>query len=147
MMSKKVLATISLVINAGGAKASPPVGPALGSHGLNIMAFCKDFNARTADIKQTVPIPVRITAFTDKSYAWDYSTPPTSYLLLQATGRTSGSSKPNHVKGGYISLKHIYEIAKVKGQRKELQFIPAKSICLSVLGSAKSLGIQLFDTQ
>jgi len=83
-MSKKVMATISLVINAGSAKASPPVGPALGSHGLNIMAFCKDFNARTADIKQSVPIPVRITAFTDKSYEWDYSTPPTSYLLLQA---------------------------------------------------------------
>ena len=73
-MSKKVLATISLVINAGCAKASPPVGPALGAHGLNIMAFCKDFNARTADIKQNEPIPVRITAFTDKSYEWDYAT-------------------------------------------------------------------------
>ena len=144
-MSKKVMATISLVINAGSAKASPPVGPALGSHGLNIMAFCKDFNARTADIKQSVPIPVRITAFTDKSYEWDYSTPPTSYLLVQAIGQASGSSKPNHVKSGHISLKHIYEIAKVKGQRKEFNSIPAKNICLSVLGSAKSLGIQLLD--
>ena len=133
-MSKKVLATISLVINAGSAKASPPVGPALGSHGLNIMAFCKDFNARTADIKQNVPIPVRITAFTDKSYEWDYATPPTSYLLLQAIGKASGSSKSNHVISGHISLKHIYEIAKVKGQRKEFKFIPAKNICLSVLG-------------
>ena len=144
-MSKKILATISLVIKAGGAKASPPVGPALGSYGLNIVSFCKEFNARTAEIKQSVPIPVRITAFTDKSFIWDYSTPPVTYLLSQAAGISAGSSKPERVKVGSLTLKHIYEIAKVKKKQKEYEFIPLKNICASIIGSSKSLGLNVLD--
>ena len=144
-MSRKVLATISLTIEAGCAKPSPPVGPALGSHGLNIISFCKDFNAKTSEIRQNVPIPVQITAFTDKSFVWEHSTPPTSYLLLKAAGKSVGISKPNHLKGGHISLKHIYEIAKIKKRRKEFEYLPIQNLCLSIIGSAKSLGLTLSD--
>lgn len=140
-MSRKVLATISLVIEAGCAKPSPPVGPALGGHGLNILSFCKEFNARTAEIKQNVPVPVKLTAFTDKSFEWSFSSPPASFLLLKAAGISSGSSKPGHARSGTISLKHLYEIAKVKKSEKGNEFVPLQSICSSIIGSSKSMGL------
>jgi large subunit ribosomal protein L11 len=140
-MSRKVLATISLVIEAGSAKPSPPVGPALGAHGLNILSFCKEFNARTAEIKQNVPVPVKITAFTDRTFEWNFSSPPTSFLLLKAAGVKSGSAKPGHMRSGTVSVKHIYEIAKVKKSKEGNKFVPIQSICSSIIGSSKSMGL------
>ena len=119
-MSRPVLAKIKLMISAGAAKPAPPVGPALGQHGLNIMEFCKAFNAKTADFNSDAPIPVVITAYKDKSFEWEMRTPPVTYFVRKAAGVAGGGQRPGHEVKGTISLKHVYEIAKIKkcGMRK-----------------------------
>lgn len=140
---KTVSTIIRLVIKAGQAKPAPPVGPALGQHGLNLMAFCKDFNARTQHIKADVPVPVTLTAYTDRSFEFVVKSPPVSYFLKKAAGILNGSSKSGHEGGGAVTLKHVYEIAKIKQTDPGCQYISLESICRSIIGSAKSMGINV----
>ena len=134
---------IKIVIPAGAAKPAPPVGPALGSHGLNIMSFCKDFNAKTADITADVPIPVTITAFRDKSFEWETNSPPVSYFIKKAAGIKEGSKTTGHEVKGTISLKHVYEIAKVKHGDPGYSWMKLESIASSIIGSAKTMGVEV----
>lgn len=144
---KALSAVIRLLIPAGGAKPGPPVGPALGQHGLNLMAFCKDFNARTQHLKPDVPIPVSLKAYTDKSFEFDIRTPPVSYFLKKAAGLESGSGKAGHgAPAGTVTLKHIYEIALIKQQDPGQGFVSLESICKSIIGSARTMGIQVKRT-
>ncbi|PSC75443.1 mitochondrial ribosomal L11 [Micractinium conductrix] len=139
--AKVVTATIRLVIPAGQAKPSPPVGPALGQAGLKIMDFCKDFNAKTADFKSDVPVPVVITAFADKSFKWVMKTPPASYFIKKAAGMDSGSQRPGHQHVAAISLKHLHEIALVKQQDQPMVGLP--SLVKSLMGTARSMGVRV----
>src|SRR5574343_1270949 len=113
-MAKKITAYIKLQVKAGEAKPSPPVGPALGQHGVNIMEFCKTFNARTQDVEAGLPLPVVITVYSDKSFTFITKTPPASMLLKKAAGIKSGSKTPNKVKVGTITRAQLEEIAKTK---------------------------------
>lgn len=139
--AKAVTATIRLVIPAGQAKPSPPVGPALGQAGLKIMDFCKDFNAKTAEYKDNVPVPVVITAFADKSFKYVMKTPPASYFIKKAAGLESGSQKPGHQHVAAISLKHLYEIALIK--QKDTPLVPAESVVKSLMGTCRSMGVKV----
>ncbi|GJP76913.1 hypothetical protein CLOP_g7359 [Closterium sp. NIES-67] len=144
MASQRTVTTvIRLVINAGQAKPAPPVGPALGQHGLNLMAFCKDFNARTQHIKPDVPVPALITAYSDRSFDFIIKSPPTSYFLKRAAGLNLGGGEAGHQVAGEVSLKHVYEIAKIKQQDPGCSYIPLESICRSIIGTARSMGIQV----
>ena len=141
-MSRAVLAKIRIVIPAGAAKPAPPVGPALGQHGLNIMAFCKEFNASTSDFLEDVPVPVVLTAFKDKSLEWQMKSPPVSYFVKKAAGVRKGEARPGQGTGGTISLRHVFEIAKVK-QKDEGALIGMEALCQSIISSAKSSGISV----
>lgn len=141
--SKTVASIIKLVINAGQAKPSPPVGPALGQAGLKIMEFCKDFNAKTADINDDVPIPVQITAYEDKSFTYIMKSPPASYFIKKAAGVSSGSGKTGHQQVGTITLKHLHEIAQVK--QKDIPGIELESVVKSLIGTCKSMGIKIAE--
>ncbi|VEU21658.1 DEKNAAC102544 [Brettanomyces naardenensis] len=140
---------IKLVIGAGKAAPTPPVGPALGSKGVKAIDFCREFNARTAHYKADVPIPVRITVHPDRTFNFDIKAPSTSWLLLQASGKTKGSDsvgKGRFEKQGYLSelsLKHIYEIAKIKQTDAAHADMPLKDICKGVIGTARALGINV----
>lgn len=140
-MSKSVKAMVRLLVPAGQAKPAPPVGPALGQAGLNIMSFCKDFNAKTADIKPGTKMCVLLTAYTDKSFTYTIKLPPVSHFLLAAAGIPDGARKPGDEFAGSVSLKHVYEIAKVK--TKDNPDITMKSWCKQILGSARSMGISV----
>ena len=113
-MAKKVTAYIKLQVKAGDAKPSPPVGPALGQHGLNIMMFCKEFNARTQSMEKGLPIPVVITAYSDRSFTFEMKSPPASILLKKAAGITSGSKTPHTNKVGKVTRAQLEEIVKTK---------------------------------
>jgi len=143
MSGKPPVALVRLVIAAGAAKPSPPVGPALGQHGVNIMSFCKDFNAKTAEHKANVPVPVEIDVYADKSFQWRMKTPPTSYFVAKAAGLAKGSAKPGHSVVGSISLKHAYEIAKVKATDESMGHLSLESITKSVVGTARSMGVEV----
>eukprot|EP00271_Cylindrocystis_brebissonii_P011087 TRINITY_DN27799_c0_g1_i1.p1 TRINITY_DN27799_c0_g1~~TRINITY_DN27799_c0_g1_i1.p1 ORF type:complete len:152 (+),score=17.01 TRINITY_DN27799_c0_g1_i1:321-776(+) len=138
---KPVATVIRLVINAGGAKPAPPVGPALGQHGLNLMAFCKDFNARTQHFRPEVPIPVLLTAYKDRTFDFIIKSPRVSYLLKKAAGIHLGSTQAGHETAGVVTLKHIYHIALIKQQDPDCQYMPLIGICRSIIGSARSIGI------
>lgn len=140
---KAVKANIKLVIAAGQAKPAPPVGPALGQAGLNIMAFCKEFNAKTADFKPDVPIPVRITAYEDKTFTWVMKSPPASYFVKQAAGLKQGSQRPGHSVVASIGMKQLYAIAEVKQQ--DTPYATLEAVCKSVMGTAKSMGVDVVD--
>jgi large subunit ribosomal protein L11 len=140
--NKPIASTIKLLINAGQAKPSPPVGPALGQAGLKIMDFCKDFNAKTAHIKDEVPIPVVLTAYQDKTFTWRMKTPPSSYFIKQAAGIDKGSKTPGHQFAGTISLKHLYEIAKVKIQDMD-ESQNLKGVVKSLVSTCHSMGIKV----
>ena len=140
-MSRPVLAKIKLMISAGAAKPAPPVGPALGQHGLNIMEFCKAFNAKTADFNSDAPIPVVITAYKDKSFEWETRSTSPAEFVRKAAGVAGGGQRPGHEVKGTISLKHVYEIAKIKKQ--DAAQTPLKELCQSVIATAKSAGIRV----
>ncbi|MBO4312043.1 MAG: 50S ribosomal protein L11 [Desulfovibrionaceae bacterium] len=139
-MAKKEVAKIKLQIPAGAANPSPPVGPALGQHGLNIMAFCKEFNARTMDQKGMI-IPVIITAYADRSFTFITKTPPAAVLLLKAAKLEKGSGEPNRNKVGSISKQQVEEIAKLK--QPDLTAKDLDAAMRSIMGTARSMGIEI----
>ena len=137
-MAKKVIGQIKLQIPAGQANPSPPVGPALGQHGVNIMEFCKAFNARTQK-QQGMIIPVVITVYADRSFTFITKTPPASTLLLKAAGLEKGSSAPNKDKVGRVTRQQIEEIAKIK--MPDLTASTFEAAVRTIEGTAKSMGI------
>jgi len=138
-MAKKVAGFIKLQVPAGKANPSPPIGPALGQRGLNIMEFCKAFNAQTQKVEPGLPLPVVITAFTDKSFTFIIKTPPTTVLIKKAVGVERGSGKPHVDKVGKITRQQVEEIAKVK--MPDLTAADLDAAMKSVAGSARSMGI------
>ncbi|MCY0966843.1 50S ribosomal protein L11 [Parathalassolituus penaei] len=140
-MAKKIEAYIKLQVAAGKANPSPPIGPALGQKGLNIMEFCKAFNAQTQGMEVGMPIPVVITAYSDRSFTFEMKTPPASYLLKKAAGITSGSSRPNTQKVGTVNRAQLEEIAKVK--MKDLTAADMDAAVRSIAGSARSMGLNV----
>jgi large subunit ribosomal protein L11 len=138
-MAKKVVGYIKLQVKAGQANPSPPVGPALGQRGLNIMEFCKAFNAQTQGLEPGLPIPVVITAFADKSFTFIMKTPPATVLIKKASGVQKGSAKPHTDKVGSITKAQCEEIAKVKV--KDLTAADVEAAIRTIAGSARSMGI------
>ena len=138
-MAKKITGMIKLQIPAGKANPSPPVGPALGQHGVNIMEFCKAFNAQTQGLEPGLPIPVVITAFADKSFTFIMKTPPATILIKKAAGITKGSPKPHTDKVGKITKAQAEEIAKTK--MKDLTAADLEAAVRTIAGSARSMGI------
>ena len=141
-MAKKITGMIKLQIAAGQANPAPPVGPALGQHGVNIMAFCKDFNAKTKDQPGMV-IPVVITVYQDKSFTFITKSPPASVLLKKAAGITAGSKEPNKEKVGKVTRKQVLEIVKLKN--KDLNSTSDEAGFRVVAGTARSMGIEVVD--
>lgn len=139
-MAKKEVAKIKLQIPAGAANPSPPVGPALGQHGLNIMGFCKEFNARTQDEKGMI-IPVVITVFADRSFTFITKTPPASVLIMKAAKIEKGSGEPNRNKVGSLSMAQVEEIAKLK--LPDLNATCLEAAVKSIAGTARSMGIDV----
>ncbi|MDR3387958.1 MAG: 50S ribosomal protein L11 [Rudaea sp.] len=138
-MAKKVVGYIKLQVKAGQANPSPPVGPALGQRGLNIMEFCKAFNAATQKVEPGLPIPVIITAYSDRSFTFIMKTPPASILLKKAAGIESGSKRPNTEKVGKVSRKQLEEIAKTK--MADLTAADMDAAVRTIAGSARSMGL------
>jgi large subunit ribosomal protein L11 len=139
-MAKKITGSIKLQIPAGQANPAPPVGPALGQHGVNIMAFCKEFNAKTKDQPGMI-IPVVITVYADKSFTFITKSSPASALLKKAAGITAGSKEPNKEKVGKVTRKQILEIVKVK--MKDLNATSEEAAFRIVSGTARSMGIEV----
>jgi len=138
-VAKKVEAYVKLQIPAGQANPSPPVGPALGQRGVNIMEFCKQFNAQTQGLEQGLPTPVVITVFSDRSFTFVLKTPPASVLLRKAAGLPKGSSNPNTDKVGKVTRAHVQEIARV--QQPDLTAADLEAAVRTISGSARSMGI------
>ncbi|KAG2224789.1 hypothetical protein INT45_005313 [Circinella minor] len=145
-MSKKPQAADALVrilVAAGKASPSPPVGPALGARGVKSMDFCKQFNDKTKHIVPETPIPTVITIKPDRTFTFVTKTPPTTFLLKRAAGITKGAQTPGTEVVAKLSLKHVYEIAKIKQSDGNLKHLSLESICGSIIGVAKSVGIQI----
>jgi large subunit ribosomal protein L11 len=140
-MAKKVEAYIKLQVAAGKANPSPPVGPALGQHGLNIMEFCKAFNAQTQSMEAGSPIPVVISVYSDRSFTFELKTPPAAFLLRKAAGITSGSGRPNTEKVGSVTRAQLEEIAKIK--EADLTASDMDAAVRTIAGSARSMGINV----
>lgn len=139
-MAKKVEAYIKLQVPAGKANPSPPVGPALGQHGLNIMEFCKAFNAQSQSMEQGMPIPVVITVYSDRSFTFITKTPPASVLLKKAAGIKSGSAVPNRDKVGKVTRAQLEEIATTK--MADLNAADMDAAVRIIAGSARSMGLE-----
>ena len=140
-MAKKISSYIKLQIPAGKANPSPPVGPALGQRGVNIMEFCKAFNAHTQSIEPGMPVPVVITVYSDKSFTFVTKTPPASFLLKKAAGIDKGSSVPHTQKVGKVSRQQLDEIAKLKAE--DLNASDPEAAIRIIAGSARSMGIEV----
>ncbi len=140
-MAKKIEAYIKLQVKAGEANPSPPVGPALGQRGVNIMEFCKAFNAKTQDIEKGLPIPVVITVYSDRSFTFVTKTPPASVLLMKAAGLPKGSGTPNTVKVGTINRAQLEEIAAIK--QPDLTAASLDAAVRTLAGSARSMGLNV----
>ena len=140
-MAKKITGFLKLQVPAGAANPSPPIGPALGQRGLNIMAFCKDFNAKTSQLEKGSPIPVVITAYQDRSFTFEMRTPPVSYFIKKAAKLESGSKAPGRDKAGKITKAQVKEIAEQK--MKDLNCDTVESAMRMVEGSARSMGIEV----
>ena len=140
-MAKKIDAYVKLQVPAGQANPSPPVGPALGQHGLNIMDFCKAFNAQTQSMEAGLPIPVVITVFGDKSFTFITKTPPASVLLRKAAGVPKGSGRPNSEKVGKVNRAQLEEIAKTK--EPDLTAADLDAAVLTIAGTARSMGLEV----
>ncbi len=141
-MAKKVKAVVRLNIAAGKANPSPPIGPALAQHGINLMAFCKEYNARTASMAGQV-IPAELTIYSDSSFTFVLRTPPTADMLRRAAGVDKGSAVPNKNKVAKITRKQLREIAETK--MKDLNAIDIDGAMLQVAGTARSMGIDIGD--
>ena len=139
-MAKKVTGTVKLQIAAGQANPAPPVGPALGSQGINIMAFCKEFNAATKD-KAGLVIPVIITVYQDKSFSCVYKSPPAAVLLKKAAGVASGSKTPNKDKVGKVTRKQVLDIVKIK--LVDMNATNEEAAFRSICGTARNMGIEV----
>jgi large subunit ribosomal protein L11 len=140
-MAKKIVGSIKLQVPAGQANPSPPIGPALGQRGLNIMEFCKTFNARTQELEKGMPIPVTITVFSDKSFAFEMKTPPACYFLKKAAKLESGSKAPGRDVAGAVTMAQVREIAKAK--MKDLNANDIEGAAKLIAGSARSMGIEV----
>jgi len=140
-MAKKVNAYIKLQVAAGQANPSPPVGPALGQHGVNIMEFCKAFNAETQNMEPGLPVPVVITVYTDRSFTFITKTPPAAILLKKAAGIKSGSGEPNKSKVGKVTREQVEEIARTKWP--DLNAADMEAAVRTVAGSARSMGLDV----
>ena len=138
-MAKKVEAYIKLQVAAGMANPSPPVGPALGQHGVNIMEFCKAFNAKTDSVEKGLPTPVVITVYSDRSFTFVTKTPPAAVLLLKAAGLKSGSGRPNTEKVGTVTDAQIQEIAETKAA--DMTGADIEAMKRSIAGTASSMGL------
>ena len=138
-MAKKIVGFVKLQVPAGKANPSPPIGPALGQRGLNIMEFCKAFNAQTQKVEPGLPLPVVITAYADKSFTFIIKTPPVSVLIKKAAGLEKGSPRPHTDKVGKITKKQVEDIAKVK--MPDLNAANIEAAMRTVAGSARSMGV------
>ncbi|MDE0763373.1 MAG: 50S ribosomal protein L11 [Cellvibrionales bacterium] len=138
-MAKKVQAYIKLQVPAGQANPSPPVGPALGQHGVNIMEFCKGFNAQTQNVDAGAPVPVVITVYSDRSFTFEMKTPPASFLLKKAAGIKSGSGEPNSKKVGTVTRAQLEEIVNIK--TPDLTAADMDAAVRTIAGSARSMGL------
>jgi large subunit ribosomal protein L11 len=142
-MAKKILGYIKLQVPAGSATPSPPIGPALGQRGVNIMGFCKEFNARTENVEKGTPLPTVITVYQDKSFTFVTKTPPASYYLKQVAKITSGSQKPGRDTVGKVTLTQCREIAEKK--MKDLNANDLDQATKIIAGSARSMGLQVVE--
>jgi len=142
-MAKKVVGYIKLQVPAGAANPSPPIGPALGQRGLNIMEFCKTFNAKTQNEEKGMPIPVTITVFSDKSFSFEMKTPPASYFLKKAAKLDSGSKAPGRDFKGVVTKEQVRSIAQAK--MKDLNANDVEAAMQMIMGSARSMGIEVRD--
>ena len=142
-MAKKVTGFLKLQVPAGAANPSPPIGPALGQRGLNIMEFCKAFNAQTQKMEKGMPIPVVITTYQDRSFTFELKTPPVSYFLKKAAGLESGSKTPGVTSAGQVTRKQVREIAEQK--MKDLNCDSIESAMKMIEGSARSMGLAVTE--
>lgn len=140
-MAKKITGYIRLQVKAGEANPSPPIGPALGQRGVNIMEFCKTFNAQTQNVEKGMPLPVVITVYSDRSFTFITKTPPATFLLKKAAGLKSGSPKPNSNKVGKVSRDQLAEIAKAK--LPDLTAADMDAAIRTIAGSARSMGLDV----
>jgi len=140
-MAKKIQAYIKLQVKAGSANPSPPVGPALGQHGVNIMEFCKAFNAKTESLEKGLPIPVVITVYADRSFTFITKTPPAAVLLRKAAGVAKGSGTPNTVKVGKVTREQLEEIANVK--MPDITAADMDAAVRTIAGTARSMGLDV----
>ena len=142
-MAKKILGYVKLQVKAGSATPSPPIGPALGQRGVNIMGFCKEFNARTADMEKGTPLPTVITVYQDKSFTFVTKTPPASYFLKQAAKLQSGSKLPGRDSVGRVTRQQLRDIAEKK--MKDLNATDVESAARIIEGSARSMGLRVVE--
>ncbi len=142
-MAKKILGYVKLQVKAGSATPSPPIGPALGQRGVNIMGFCKEFNARTAEMPKGTPLPTVITVYQDKSFTFITKTPPATFFIKEAIGLKSGAAKTGREVVGTITKAQCAEIAKSK--MKDLNANDIEAATRIIMGSAKSMGLQVVE--
>ncbi|MEM1345266.1 MAG: 50S ribosomal protein L11 [Pseudomonadota bacterium] len=140
-MAKKVVGSLKLQVPAGKANPSPPIGPALGQRGINIMGFCKEFNAKTQEMEPGAPCPTIITYYADKSFTFEIKTPPASFYLKKAAKLKSGGKTPGRATAGTVTVKQVREIAEAKMQ--DLNANSVEAAMQIILGSAKSMGIEV----
>jgi large subunit ribosomal protein L11 len=138
--AKKVSASIKLQIKPGSANPSPPIGPALGQHGVNIMDFCKAFNAKTQEMDKTLPVPVIIAVYEDRSFSFEMKVAPASALIKKALSLKSGSATPNSVKVGTLTRKQLEEIATTK--QPDLTGVELEAMIRTIAGTARSMGVE-----
>jgi large subunit ribosomal protein L11 len=142
-MAKKITGYIKLQVPAGAANPSPPIGPALGQRGVNIMEFCKAFNAATSDLEKAMPIPTIITVFADKSFSFITKTPPATFLIKKALGLKSGSKEPGKASAGTITRAQLNDIAEIK--MKDLNANDLASASKIIEGSARAMGLEVVE--
>src|SRR5574342_144768 len=142
-MAKKIVGFVKLPVPAGQANPSPPIGPALGQRGLNIMEFCKQFNAKTKDLEQGAPIPVKITVFSDRTFSFEMRTPPASYLLKKMAKVGVGSKEPGRSSVGTVTMAQVREVAKQK--MKDLNTDNIEAAAKTIAGTARSMGLQVVE--
>ena len=142
-MAKKITGYVKLQVPAGKANPSPPIGPALGQRGVNIMEFCKAFNAQTTDLEQGMPIPTIITVYADRSFSFETKTPPATFLIKKAAGLKAGSKEPGKVVAGRITRAQLSEIAQVK--MKDLNAHDMDAATKIIEGSARAMGLEVVE--